>query len=122
MMNFLRISTVVVIVGVILLITLTSESGEPKPEYTAEQIAAVTDSILAEPRVLDAAITDADVLYAVMQTDGTSRNGFAEYLCQRVKDLGVQIERVKIVEANTQKHPDRDNAYGVLMGEAWCNQ
>jgi hypothetical protein len=75
-----------------------------------------------EPRVKDAYITDANVFYVSVYTDGTRRDGLAEYFCQKLKDNHInKVHKVKIIQVNTQKHPDRDNAYGILLGESVCN-
>jgi len=71
-----------------------------------------------EPKVLDAFINDAKVLYVSVRDDGTRRDGYAEYLCQLVG--GSVVKRVKVVKVNSQNDPERDNAYGVLLGESWC--
>jgi len=78
------------------------------------------DTILAEPKVKDAVITDADVLYASVLDDGTRRDGYAEYLCQVLGDYKTSVKRVKVVKYNSTNDPDMDNAYGVLLGEATC--
>ena len=78
------------------------------------------ETILAEPKVKDAVITDANVLYASVLDDGTRRDGYAEYLCQVLGDYQTTVKRVKVVKYNSTNDPDRDNAYGVLLGEAIC--
>lgn len=74
-----------------------------------------------EPRVKDFVLTDANVLYISVLDDGTRRDGFAEYFCQQMKDNQIKVERVKIIRYGSQKDPNRDNAYGVLIGESMCN-
>jgi len=76
--------------------------------------------ILEEPKVLDAFITDARVLYVAVISDGTRRDGYARYLCEVVRAEHAKVDRVKVVEYGTTKSPKRDNAYGILLGEAWC--
>jgi hypothetical protein len=71
-----------------------------------------------EPKVIEAIITDAKVLYVSVRDDGTRRNGYAEYLCMIAKSSFV--ERVKVIKVNSQNSPNRDNAYGILLGESWC--
>jgi hypothetical protein len=79
------------------------------------------EEIKTEPLVREALIVSGDILYASVIDDGTRRDGYAEYLCQILKEKGASISRVKITEVGTTKSPDRDNAYGVLLGEAHCN-
>lgn len=73
-----------------------------------------------EPRVKDYTLTEAGVLYISVNDDGTRRDGFAEYLCQQMNDNQIKVDRVKIVKYGSQKAPNRDCAYGVLLGESWC--
>lgn len=77
-------------------------------------------AILKEPKIADAAITDANVLYAQVKDDGTSRKGYAMYLCEVLNEHKAEVERVKVVALGSQNSPDRDNAYGKLLGECWC--
>ncbi len=95
------------------------DEGFQESEQILENNKAL-ETILAEPKVKDAVITDADVLYASVLDDGTRRDGYAEYLCQVLGDYKTTVKRVKVVKYNSTKDPDRDNAYGVLLGEATC--
>lgn len=76
--------------------------------------------INGEPKVKEAIITDSNVLYVSVEDDGTKRDGFANYLCELIKEKGSNIMLVKVVKVNSTKDPNRDNAYGVLLGEAVC--
>lgn len=76
--------------------------------------------INSEPKVKEAIITDSNVLYVSVEDDGTKRDGFANYLCELIKEKGSNIMLVKVVKVNSTKDPNRDNAYGVLLGEAVC--
>ena len=82
---------------------------------------AALAAIKAEPKVKDAYITDVGVLYASVIDDGTRRDGYASYLCQVLKDNNSSAKRVKVVKLGSSNDPNRDNAYGVLLGESWCN-
>jgi len=81
---------------------------------------SLLELINAEPKVKEAIITDSDVLYVSVEDDGTKRDGFANYLCELIKEKGSNIMLVKVVKVNSTKDPNRDNAYGVLLGEAVC--
>jgi hypothetical protein len=76
--------------------------------------------IIDEPKVIDATITSVGVLYATVLDDGTRRDGYAAYLCEVLKEHGSNANRVKVVQHNTTKHPDKDNAYGILLGSNRC--
>lgn len=113
-------------IAAVIFMFLFSKCGDKDSENTRSQSkaanAAVAKKIIqSEPQVLDAVITDARVLYVGVRNDGTRRDGYASYLCQTMSDYpGASWERVKVVQVNTSNHPERDNAYGVLLGEAWC--
>ena len=97
-----------------------SDKGVQESEQILEKRDKALDAVIAEPKVKDAVITDADVLYASVLDDGTRRDGYAEYLCQLLGDYKTTVKRVKVVKYNSTNDPDRDNAYGVLLGEAMC--
>jgi aspartokinase len=77
--------------------------------------------IRKEKKVKEAIITEANVLYVSVVDDGTRRDGYAEYLCQILKENGSNINWVKVTKVNSTNDPNRDNAYGVLLGESHCN-
>lgn len=81
----------------------------------------VLETIKKEPKVKDAFITDANVLYVAVESDNTNRNGFAAYFCETLKELKSDVKTVKVVEYGTTQNKNRDNAYGVLLGESNCN-
>lgn len=76
--------------------------------------------ILIEPKVKDAIFTDGNVLYVGVLDDGDRRDGYAAYLCELIRDYNTSAKRVKVVKAFSHNDPNRDNAYGVLLGECWC--
>lgn len=79
------------------------------------------EEIKKEPKIKEAFITDANVLYVSVEDDGTNRNGYAEYLCGILKENKASTSWVKIVKVNSIDAENSDNAYGVLLGEAMCN-
>jgi hypothetical protein len=83
---------------------------------------ALLASIKKEPKVKDAFVNDANVLYVAVAADGTDRSGYAEYLCEIVRENKSDIERIKIVEYGTSGSKDADNAYGKLLGESQCEK
>jgi hypothetical protein len=76
--------------------------------------------IRKEKKVKEAIVTEANVLYVSVVDDGTRRDGYAEYLCQILKENGSNINWVKVTKVNSTNDPNRDNAYGVLLGESHC--
>jgi len=81
-------------------------------------IAALAE-IKNEPKVIEAILTD-NVLYVSVVDDGTRRDGYASYLCQILKDHKAITKRVKVMKAGSTNDPNKDNAYGVLLGESQC--
>lgn len=80
---------------------------------------AALNQIKKEKKVKEAIMTEANVLYAAVIDDGTRRDGYAEYLCSVLKEYGVAM-RVKVVKFSSTNDPKRNNAYGILLGEALC--
>ncbi|KAA2240322.1 hypothetical protein F0L74_29620 [Chitinophaga agrisoli] len=74
-----------------------------------------------EPKIKDAVITEANVLYAAVDDDGTRRDGYAQYLCQVLAEHNSTVNWIKVVKYGSSNDPKADNAYGVLLGEAHCN-
>ena len=81
---------------------------------------AALKEVRKEPKVKAAIITDAGVLYVCVLDDGTKRDGYAQYLCEVLSDYNTTVEMVKVVKFGSTDDPDRDNAYGVLLGKAYC--
>ena len=82
---------------------------------------ALLDAVRKEPKVKEAIITDAKVLYVSVDPDGTNRDGYAQYLCELVKENKGDVEKVKVVQFGTSNSKDADNAFGKLLGESICN-
>lgn len=91
----------------------------PKAKAGAEN-EVVLNKIKSEPKVKDAVITDSNILYVGVADDGTRRDGYAEYLCQVLKDINSDVYQVKVVRYGSHNSRDKDNAYGVLLGESRC--
>ncbi|MFV5683863.1 hypothetical protein ACM55I_00275 [Flavobacterium sp. GB2R13] len=95
------------------------EKSESKTENKGNVTAL--EEIKKEPKVKEAMITDANVLYVSVEDDGTNRNGFAQYLCEILNEHKATIKWVKVVKVNSINDPNSDNSYGVLLGESSCN-
>jgi hypothetical protein len=76
--------------------------------------------IRKEPKVKEAIITDANVLYITVEDDGTNRDGYASYICEVLQEKKATTNWVKVVKINSTNEPNSDNAYGVLLGESHC--
>ncbi len=96
-------------------------SGNSEKPVENEGNKKALEAIRKEPKVLEAIITDANVLYVSVKSDGTKRNGYAIYLCQILRENNASCKWVKVVEAGTTNHPKADNAYGILLGESKCD-
>jgi hypothetical protein len=99
--------------------TTTSQKIESGISEKDANEKALTE-IRKEKKVIEAFLSDANVLYISVKDDGTRRDGYAEYICQVIKENGSKIDRVKITKVGSTNDPDRDNAYGVLLGECYC--
>lgn len=116
----IKYSTIILFGGLILssLIYFSCSNSNPS-ENQANKSALV--EIRKEAKIKEAIITDADVLYVSVEDDGTSRNGYALYLGQILLEHGATTKRIKVVKVNSMNDPNKDNAYGVLLGEAQIN-
>lgn len=113
--------TVFIVLGglfVFLLCVQSFKNSQPSAKKENALHKTALTKALAEPKVKDAYINDANVLYAAVLDDGTRRDGYAMYLCGEVRNFGV--DRVKVIKYGSSKDPNRDNAYGVLLGECDC--
>lgn len=78
--------------------------------------------IKKEPKVREAIITEANVLYVSVEDDQTKRDGYAQYICEVLREHKSTIGWVKVVKVGSDNDENSDNAYGVLLGESMCNQ
>jgi nitrogenase molybdenum-iron protein alpha/beta subunit len=114
---------ILIIAGIIFFaIYLLNESKESKTSETKSNQGNVNalKEIRKEAKVKEALITEAGVLYVSVVDDGTNRNGYASYLCEILREKNAEVNRVKIIKVNSTKDPNRDNAYGILLGESLC--
>lgn len=100
--------------------TLVDPESIDSKESENQNSQSLLKLINEEPKVKEAIITDSNVLYVSVEDDGTKRDGFANYLCELINEKGSNIMLVKVVKVNSTNDPNRDNAYGVLLGEAIC--
>ena len=94
--------------------------GNKNADTSTEGNTQALELIKKEPKVLEAIITEANVLYVSVVDDGTRRDGYASYLCEILREKKALADRVKVVKHNSTNDPNKDNAYGVLLGESWC--
>ncbi|RZJ72329.1 MAG: hypothetical protein EOO45_11095 [Flavobacterium sp.] len=90
------------------------------PVHLAENKKALIE-IKKEIKVKEAIITDANVLYVTVDDDGTPRNGYADYLCEVLKENNSTVTLVKVIKFGSTNDAAADNVYGVLLGESTCN-
>jgi hypothetical protein len=125
MKTFLMV-VLVIVASVMLFFTYIKANYKPTPAQIERGVAKSesNDRILSlikkEPKVLEAFATEVGVLYVSVRDDGTNRNGYAEYLCQVLRDNHSNLDRVKVVKSGSTNDKKRDNSYGVLLGESWC--
>ena len=97
--------------------TSCDESIKPQDEPNNK---LALEEIRKEPKVKEAIITDANVLYMTVEDDGTNRDGYASYICEVLREKKATTNWVKVVKVNSTNDPNSDNAYGVLLGESHC--
>ena len=78
-----------------------------------------------EKKVLDAFWRDPahNVLFVAMKPDGTSRDGFAQYLCMQLKSAGApegKLNSVFIYDPETYRKYVEKTGSGSKMGWAFC--
>ncbi len=100
---------------------LTIGCGETVKPLDDPNNKAALEQIKKEPKIKEAIITDANVLYVSVEDDGTNRDGYATYLCEILKENKASTSWVKVVKVNSINEENSDNAYGVLLGESNCN-
>lgn len=105
---------------IILSLFVASCGGNNLKESSKVDNSKALAAVQKEPKVKEAIITDAKVIYVSVEDDQTNRSGYAEYICQLVKEHQGKVKRVKIIKHNSASDPNRDNAYGVLLGESNC--
>ena len=118
----------IAVLSVLLLIIFKTCKGSTGADVKAQTQTVNNDSInkvvleviKKEPKVKDVVLTEANVLYIAVETDNTNRDGYASYFCETLKEYKSTIEAVKIVEFGTTNSKNKDNAYGVLLGESRC--
>jgi hypothetical protein len=106
-----------------LLISCCTSCGDSAPvEKPADNVGnkKALEEIKKEPKITEAMLTDANVLYVSVSDDGTRRDGYAQYLCGILKENQASCKWVKVVKVGSMKDPKADNAYGVLLGESQC--
>ena len=123
-----QLKTSLIIAGIFILIfyilpLIINDELQPKKTSTTENThnSKALIEIKKEKKVVEAIITESDVIYVSVNDDGTNRNGYAEYLCQLLKEFKAKANRVKIIKVGSSDSPNKDNAYGILLGESNCN-
>lgn len=122
---------IVLLIGALLIIVLlgkmfsknneTNTTNSTHSSISKEDVnEKALNEIRKEEKVEEAIITDENVLYVSVKDDGTRRDGYAEYLCQILKENGSTVNWVKITKVGSTNDPNKDNAYGVLLGDAYC--
>ncbi len=111
----------IVVVIIMLIMVVPNEWFGKNAQASAVQTSGVViDAMKKEKKVIEAIIVNSDVLYVTVSDDGTNRNGFAEYLCGIAKEHYANLSAVKVMKVGSTKDKNRDNAYGVLLGQSDC--
>lgn len=107
---------IAVIVG-ILFLWIAIKPSEDAPDQSQYQ--GLISIVIEEPAVSSAYVAD-DVLYVAVKDDGTSRKGYAEYICQLVSAEHPDIDLVKVVDESTL---NTELGYKIAkeLGRSSCN-
>lgn len=106
-----------ILIPVIILLAACGSSG--KPNENPNNLKAL-EEIRKEAKVKEVELTDADVLYVSVEDDGTPRTGYAQYICQVLKENKATTSKVRVVKFASSDDPEADDAYGILLGESEC--
>lgn len=102
-------------------ITVLFSCGNTQNPSDITENKTALEEIKKEPKVKEAIITDANVLYVSVEDDQTRRDGYAQYICEVLREHKSTIGWVKVVKVGSANEENSDNAYGVLLGEYMCN-
>ena len=98
------------------------EVGKP-PRFTADAIAAVKKGVETEPQAIQYLFDPqmAVELTVAVKDDGTKRNGYAGYYCQKLHEWGAYDEEmdVRIVDAARLTEADGDFR-SISLGTVHC--
>jgi hypothetical protein len=115
----MKIKTVILFIASILTLIITNCGKTTNPKENPNNKRAL-EEIKKEPKIKHAIITDANILYVSVEDDGTIRNGYAEYLCEILREYKATTKLIKVVKVNSLKNPNSENGHGILLGEASC--
>jgi len=94
--------------------------GEVQNPNSIPENKSALEEVKKEPKVKEALLTEANVLYVSVEDDGTKRDGYASYICEVLRDKKATTKLVKIVKFGSADDSNADNAYGILLGEYTC--
>lgn len=105
-------------VGIAVLFTIVAASTGFAADLAPWQTKALK-LVKAEKTVVDAKwrMADQNVLWVAMQPDGSSRDGFAQYLCMTLNDAGAPTGTLKTIFVYD---PESFKSSGRQMGMAAC--
>lgn len=109
----------IIIGGVFLLAKSGGRSNKKNEEYKSDDNSELLRVIKSEPKIYNAVITKEHALYVSVLDDGTSRNGYAQYICEVVRDFNTDISTIKVVKHNSIKSSE-DIVYEPMLGQSQC--
>ncbi|RUT68399.1 hypothetical protein D0817_21020 [Flavobacterium cupreum] len=115
----MKIKTTFLFITFILILIITN-CGEITSQKENSNNKRALNEIKKEPKIKHATITDANVLYVSVEDDGTIRNGYAEYLCEILREYRATTKIVKVIKASSLENLNNENGHGILLGEANC--
>ena len=106
-------------IALVLSVGLISCGSGENPMNNANNLKALQE-IKQDPNVVEAILTDVDVIYIGVADNKKNKNFWAETFCDVLKKHNATTKRIKVVQSGSTQNPNRDNAYGILLGEAQC--
>ena len=92
---------------------MTSNESPKSTKYVAADVQSTLKALEAEPKILIAEFGNVNQIWVQVKDDGTSRKGYAMYVCEVVRDnmvaTGIQVR----VNAAFSKEV-------VILGQAAC--
>ncbi|WP_148639426.1 hypothetical protein [Aquimarina longa] len=90
-----------------------------KPSENANNLRALKE-IKTESKIKNAFISDDSILYVEVLDDGTSRDGYADYLCQVLLDFKPINLEIKVIKYEPKKELKNGVFNRIILGESNC--
>ena len=111
------------LISLIACLILSISCGDfPKSKDNPNDIKILAE-IKKEAWLKDAFISDQNILFVSMDSEGKPQQGYAKYLCTLLYHNNAKTSWVKIIEygtTNDPNNPNDDTPYGKLVSDCYC--